>query len=335
MRRVLATGVLACLALLAGWHGGGRAASDSTPALAYYYIWFDATSWERSKRDYPLLGRYSSDEQRVMQEHVRWAKAAGIDGFIVSWKSSWRLNRRLELLLDVAAREQFKLALIYQGLDFEREPLPVDRIAADLDLFVERYAAHPAFDLFDKPVVIWSGSWRFSTAELAKVTGPRRDRLLILASEKDLAGYRRAAPYVDGDAYYWSSVDPARWPGYWHKLVGMGRAVHARSGLWIAPAAPGFDARLVGGSSVVRRRDGDTLRQRLDGAVKSAPDALGIISWNEFSENTHIEPSEVYGDRYLEVVSDALGATFRSNAELDSSDPGGARCTTARTSARS
>ena len=63
--------------------------------FAYYYIWFNAGSWNRAKIDYPLLGRYSSDDRGVMERHVSWARQAGIDGFIVSWKSTPVLNRRL------------------------------------------------------------------------------------------------------------------------------------------------------------------------------------------------------------------------------------------------
>ena len=33
---------------------------------------------------------------------------------------------------------------------------------------------------------------------------------------------------------------------------------------------------------------------------RSSPDVLGLISWNEFSENTHVEPSEQFGDRYVQ-----------------------------------
>jgi hypothetical protein len=69
---------------------------DPTPLLAYYYIWFDPTSWNRAKTDYPLLGRYSSDDQEVMRQHIRWAKAAGVDGFVVSWKT--RAQSSLEKL---------------------------------------------------------------------------------------------------------------------------------------------------------------------------------------------------------------------------------------------
>jgi len=103
--------------------------SHPVPILAYYYIWFDTGSWNRAKTDYPLLGRYSSDDQEVMRQHIHWAKAAGIDGFIVSWKSTDLLNRRLEMLADLSEEEDFKLVVIYQGLDFERDPLPISRIA--------------------------------------------------------------------------------------------------------------------------------------------------------------------------------------------------------------
>ena len=47
------------------------------PVLAFYYIWFDTRSWNRAKTDYPLLGRYSSDNADVMRQHVEWAKEAG------------------------------------------------------------------------------------------------------------------------------------------------------------------------------------------------------------------------------------------------------------------
>jgi hypothetical protein len=198
--------------------------------------------------------------------------------------------------------------VIYQGLDFYREPLPADRIARDLDHFRTRFAADEAFEVFEKPVVIWSGTWRFSRAELAEVTEARRDELLILASERNAEGYRRVAGLVDGNAYYWAAVNPQTYPGYPQKLAELGEVVHSGGGIWIPPAAPGFDARDVGGTSVVERSGGATLRTELDAATSSAPDAVGLISWNEFSENTHIEPSLEHGSRYLDVVADVRSA---------------------------
>ncbi len=282
---------------------------NHVPVLAFYYIWFDTQSWDRAKSDYPLLGRYSSDDKDVMRQHIEWAKEAGIDGFIVSWKSTEKLNGRLERLLEVAEQENFKLAIIYESLDFERNPLPLAQVDADLDYFINQYASHPAFDLFEKPMVIWSGTWEFSTQEIASVVQDKRSRIHILASEKNLKGYQRLSGIVDGDAYYWSSVDPDTHPGYLEKLIAMSDAVHQDGGIWVAPAAPGFDSTLLGGDRVVSRESGDTLQKELRAAIQSTPDAIGLISWNEFSENSHIEPSQVYGYRYIEILADTLPLT--------------------------
>lgn len=319
--RVTATLALALAVIVAAPGLRARAASSPDPLFAYYYIWFNADSWNRAKTDYPLLGRYSSDERDVMRKHVQRARKAGIDGFIVSWKSTPVLNRRLARLAEVAEAARFKLLVIYQGLDFEREPLAATRVARDLDVFWSRFAEREAFDVFSKPLVIWSGTPEFTRAQLGSVTRPWRGRLLILASERNVDGYRRVADLVDGNAYYWGSVNPATYLRYPEKLAEMGNAIHQQGGLWIAPAAPGFDARLVGGTSVVPRRDGATLRTQLDAATASAPDALGLISWNEFSENTHIEPSRAYGSRYLEAVEDVRGAELPELPDFDSSEP--------------
>jgi hypothetical protein len=278
-------------------------ASTPVPLLAYYYIWFDTRSWDRAKDDYPELGRYSSDDPAVMARHVELAKRAGIDGFIVSWKSTPTLNRRLEQLSRIASANGFKLGLIYEGLDFHRNPLPVEQVRRDLADAADRYTRAAAFGIFDRPLVIWSGTWRYSRAEVARAVQPVRDRLLILSSEKDPEGVRRLAGLVDGDAYYWSSADPLRTPGYREKLAAMERTVHGQGGRWIAPAAPGFDARKVGGTKVVERRDGATLVESLGAAMTSSPDAVGLISWNEFSESSYVEPSQRYGRRYLDVLA--------------------------------
>jgi hypothetical protein len=314
------------LGILIGGAGSAGAATAATaenpiPVFAYHYIWFNATSWDRAKTDYPLLGRYSSDETGVMRQQVRWAKQAGIDAFIVSWKSTNTLNRRLEKLIGVARSEDFQLAVIYQGLDFEREPLPIEQVRADMQYFADTYASDPVFATMQKPLLIWSGTWRYTHDEIDSVASPLRSRLLVLATERNNAGYERLADVVDGNAYYWSSGDPLRTPGYAKRLEEMGELVHQSGGLWIAPFAPGFDARLIGGHTVIPRREGETLRHSLGAAIASSPDALGLISWNEFSENTHVEPSEHYGASSLHELSDALGASFVMGADFDSSEP--------------
>jgi hypothetical protein len=281
-----------------------------TPVLAYYYLWFTHHSWIRAKTDYPLIGKYSSGEASVMRRQIEEAKAAGIDGFIVSWKDTARNDQRLRLLMSVAGQERFKLAMIYQGLDFYRKPLPVAEVAAGFRTFCDRYASSPVFfRLGGKPLTIWSGTWAFPRAAVAKVTGAVRRKILVLSTEKSLAGFQRLAGLTDGDAYYWSSVNPATDPDYTAKLAAMSEAIHHDRKYWIAPFAPGFDARLVGGIHVVPRDGGQTLRSEYSAAVRSSPDVLGLISWNEFSENSYVEPSARYGFQALGVLRQLRGTS--------------------------
>jgi hypothetical protein len=317
----IAIAMLVALAACAPARGNSAAVvSNPIPVLAYYYIWFDVPSWDRAKTDYPILGRYSSSNVEVMRQHIQWAKEAGITGFIVSWKSTDKLNERLEKLIQVASEEDFKLAIIYQGLDFQRDPLPVEQVDADLSYFIEHYSEEQAFYLYDKPLVIWSGTWKFSREEVESVVVGKREHILILASERNVDDYMRLADLVDGDAYYWSSVNPDTFPGYPEKLNAMSEAIHANGGLWIAPAAPGFDARLIGGTTVVDRKNGETLQVQFNTALQSSPDAIGLISWNEFSENSHIEPSENYDDRYLKVMSRIQNTSAPVVPNFDSSE---------------
>jgi hypothetical protein len=295
--------------------GQGQPASTTLPLFAYYYIWFNPSSWGRAKRDLPLIGAYSSSNQGVMRQQIQQAKSVGITGFIVSWKDTPLNDLRLHLLMRVAAAEHFKLAMIYQGLDFSRVPLPVSRVAADFATFRDRFASDPVFFRVNgKPLTIWSGTWAFSYAQIARVTTAVRPTMLVLGTEKSVAGFDRIARLTDGDAYYWSSVNPATYPGYQSKLDEMGQAVHLEGKYWIAPLAPGFDARLIGGHRAVPRDGGATLRTEFTAAVRSAPNMLGLISWNEFTENSYVEPSKYYGDQSLNVLRQLRGIPDRPSS---------------------
>jgi Glycosyl hydrolase family 71 len=294
--------------------------SEDVPVLAYYYIWYDPQSWDRAKTDLPILGSYSSDSLRVMRQHIEWAKGAGIDGFIVSWKSTPKLDRRLRQLVDIARDEDFTLAIIYQGLDFDRNPVPAAQVENDLQQFAAQYGSDPVFHVLGRPLVVWSGTWAFSRAEIDGVTKTLRPTLQILASERDVDGINRLAGTVDGDAYYWSSVNSETFPGYLDKLTAMSAVVHSQGGLWIVPVAAGFDARLVGGSRVVSRDDGEHIRRQMGIIGGTHPDAIGLISWNEFSENSHVEPSVEHGYTYLDVVREARPLAGLSAIDEDSSE---------------
>lgn len=326
-----------------------RPADQPIPLLAYYYIWYDHASWQRAKTDYPLLGRYSSDDAAVMRRQVSLAQRAGISGFLVSWKDTAVLDHRLDAIVKVSADAGFKLGIVFEGLDFGRDPLAMQEVDRSFHYFASHYAQDPVFDLFGKPLVIWSGTWEYSREEIASITRVYGPQLSILATEKQLDSYEAVARFFDGNAYYWSSGDPLSTPGYREKLRAFSAVVHghrsshpvstetqeelgdllgrdpteADGGLWIAPAAPGYDATALGGSRIVPRRDGDTLRVAMNAAMDSSPDAVGLISWNEYSENTMVEPSRIYGSAALKTIATIQGAEPPAIPDFDSSAPSG------------
>jgi hypothetical protein len=311
-----------------GSAGGCPSASpaqpEEAPVLAHFYLWFNPSSWNRAKIDFPAVGRYSSSQTSVMRRQVAQARAAGIDGFIVGWRSTDTLNRRLAALRGIAADDDFKLAITYQAQDFNRNPLPVDQVRRDLEELAATYADDPVFHVLgNRPLVALSGTWHYSEDELRSITEPVASRLTVLATGKNVADYERVAAAVDGELYYWSSGDPLETRGYQEKLLDMANAVRAHCGVWVAPVMPGYDARELGGTRVVDRRDGATLRSSWQAALATVPHAIGVISWNEFSENTHIEPSTSFGTRYLEVLAELTGADPIAAKELDSSGPQG------------
>jgi Glycosyl hydrolase family 71 len=321
-----ATALLAIVWLAAaGPFAAGRAcaAVRPIPVLAYYYIWFNSTSWHHAKIDYPLAGRYSSGNTAVMAQQVRLAKQVGITGFLVSWKNTPVLDRRLASIRRVAAAAGFKLAIMLEGRDFYGKPLPMQQVDSSFAYIAHHYAGDPVFNIFGRTLVAWSGTWAFTRAQMASVSSAYRPSLMILATERQPADYQAVAGLFAGDAYYWSSADPLHTPGYARKLDEFSAVVHRQGGLWIAPAAPGFDAQKLGGARVVPRRGGQTLRLEMNAAMSSSPDAIGLISWNEYSENSEVEPSRLNGGTALRVIASIEHTRPPLVQNFDSSAPSG------------
>ncbi|MGI9659594.1 MAG: endo-1,3-alpha-glucanase family glycosylhydrolase [Gaiellaceae bacterium] len=299
-----------------------------TPIFAYYTIDHTSQGWSQSRGDLPLLGRYASDEHDVILSHITSAKAAGIAGFLVRWKSNRTLDARLTQLVDLAAQNDFKLGIAYDASKVDGSRVHPRRVRRDLDRFIDGFASSTAFDSFARPLVIWSGTENYSRSQVARTTRERRDSLLILASESTVAGVTRLGRTVAGNAHEWSSLDPQRKRGFALKFAAMGDAVRANGGIWIPGVSPGFEAvRPDGGSDVTPRRAGETLMLRLSGAQRSDPDVIGLASWNDFARGTYVEPSQLFGQQYLELLASTRG----SEASLSAAANGGTEETRAGT----
>jgi len=264
---------------------------------------------------------YSQDSPGVIEADVREAAAAGLAGFVVNWAGSGTsgqtltstpYNGRLQLMVDAvhkvnAAGIPFKLWLSYKA---SATVLPLSHIDQDLNYILAKYAHDPAFDRAQSPklTIIWQGSRKYATSALQTISGKYRSAARILGDESSWSPSR--APYLDGNAYYWSSQNPYTNPQSFTQLAALANTVRASGTnsdgtrkVWVAPLTPGFDTQLAGGSACVPRRNGQTLNALFTGNAATHPDAFGLISWNEITEATYIDPMTRYGSQSLTVLS--------------------------------
>ncbi len=268
------------------------------------------------------MGLYSQDDPSTFATHIDQAVGAGIDGFVVSWSgngdptqspSSSPFDHRLDLLVhavdahNARTGDHFALILGYQGLDNSRSTRPESRIATDLDYFTRMYATDSAFRVpvyGSKPVVMILDSRKFSVPILTAVLAPRRAALTLVGDEHGLVEWQRGvASLFDGDGWYWSSENPTTNAGGVAMLARLAGQLHAEHKLWFSPLSAGYNKSSFGiGGSCVPHRGGATLQQIYRANRVSNPDGWMLISWNEFFENTYVEPSLRYGTTILETI---------------------------------
>jgi hypothetical protein len=72
---------------------------------------------------------------------------------------------------------------------------------------------------------------------------------------------------------------------------------------------PGYDERMLGRPTkhYLPRLNGLTYRILFKLAKLGNPRLVFIVSWNEYHENSHIEPSERFGDKYLKLTKRLIG----------------------------
>jgi hypothetical protein len=263
---------------------------------------------------------YSQDDPGQIESDVREAAAAGLAGFAVNWvgtgsasqtATSNPYSKRLKVMVDAVHKVNaegipFKLWLSYKA---SASVLSSSQIKNDLSYFLTTYGKDPAFDRAQSPrvTIIWNGSRKYSVSTLSAISSAFRAQARIIGDETKWSTTR--APYLDGDAYYWSSQNPYSNPSSFKQIQSLANSVRASgknpdgsAKVWVAPVAPGYDKQLAGGSSCTPRKGGQTLKVLFDGNKASNPDAWALISWNEITEGTYVDPMRRYGMQDLNML---------------------------------
>jgi hypothetical protein len=254
---------------------------------------------------------YNSDDGGIMERHVHDAKAAGIDGFVMSWYGNGdRTDRNLAQLLDIGQRNGFRATVHFETPHF----WGVDDTIAQLRAFYDSRINHPAMLRYgDRPVIFFwrastfdNGTWNFIRSQVDPghhaVWIADGDNFSILSGE----AWDGISPY----AIAWSGNPAGQLPSWAAKAQAV-----APDKLWIPPVSPGCNDAAARPVTCARdRADGSYYQATWDGAMASNPSWAVIVStFNEWMESTQIEPSVQYGDQYLQLTrqnADAFRAAF-------------------------
>lgn len=275
---------------------------------AFYYPWYTSGDWSSSQlSDHPLF-RYSSASRSAIARHIEQAQGAGIDGFISSWWGPGSAtDQNLKTLLNLAQEKNFWVSIYFETLA-EAGPLPEAEIYRWLTYAIATYRQHPAFMKIDgKPVIMVWASGAVPLETWKRIFDKLRQQGLdavYLAMGYNIANLE----VFDGIHEYGVFTIP----NLAQAALATGRATRYYSLLadqpvtkiWVATVQPGYDERLIPGRVGLfkEREDGAYYRATFDAALQSEPDWIFITSWNEWWEHTYIEPSERYGDLYLQIT---------------------------------
>jgi hypothetical protein len=283
------------------------ASQDLPPLLAFYYGWYDEQTWTSGQSPDMPLEPYASRDPATIARHVRQAQEAGIEGFVMSWYGPQEAYNQTEpnfrLLLDEAQRRGFKAAV-----DFETcSPFFSNRddVVAALKSLLNTHAQHPAYFRFNnKPVIFFWEQDRFTIEEWGNIrqeVDPNHTTLWI--ADGISLTYQA---HFDGHHLYnisWAK-DVAETLMHWRNLVRWYDWFFQVDRYWVATTMPGFDERHLGreDKNYRDRGTGEFYQESWQAAMATKPDILIITSFNEWIENSQIEPSVTYGNYYLDLT---------------------------------
>lgn len=305
MRRITVFALLTSVLVLVGAFGNAEPAQAQEPrqVWAFYFGWWTGESWGDGRLTDRPANLYDSRDGGAVGRHIDEARSAGIDAFIMSWYGPGNLTGDVfNSLLDQASARGFRAGAAVDMNDGAFNATVGD-VTNTLNYLINDRANHPAYLRYNgKPVIYFWNQGRFTVAEWQSIRNqldPNRNTIWVM--EGTSTGYLSAFDglYLFNTA--WAS-NPASTAAQW-----MRRTMSAGGTFYTPTVLPGWDeSALAAGrpnpTSPRARNNGQFLTTSWNGAVSSGANVVLIVSWNEYFENSHIEPSQVYGSQALDVL---------------------------------
>jgi len=282
-----------------------RLAAQRPLVGVHYFTWYapDRRGWGNGVTSVeadapkPLLGWYTSSDTAIIGKHIDQIERAGFDFVVVdvvaAAPASWATAR--SFFAGLAGRN-VKAAVMLDGLYTE----PAEAKAAWVEKVRAEFVGSPNYLSFhDAPLVLlFATPVNFAVAGVGLRNVYWTDRYGPGANTFNL-----------NDILY-----PHDWP-FWadspQPLVNG-----------VVPVIPGYtDAHLGRATSMEHpRRGGAMYREQWLRALAVRPELIMVYSWNEYFEKSAIEPTEAWGDRYLQWTACYIAHAHRGTTGICAPD---------------
>ncbi len=316
---------------------------------AHYYPWYGIPGgayerWTDESPSEPLLGEYDATDREVIEQHVQWCLEHGIRWLSCSW---WGENRQedevmREHLPEADGFEHLTFSITYETLGrFDGDhPFDADedavrnRFQQDLqylnDTFFERDNYHtidgrPVLYIYAAGTLVGDVVSMYEEVTESVGVDPY---LIVDVTDWDRAASISASKIADAVTVYNPSEDRDDIDDVFHDLYEEGlETLHLATEYtdvdFFPPITPGYDDTEIvhdgrDSSSVLPPSPERYERgcQQLKPHLKHMQGAL-ITSFNEWFEDTQIEPTDEYGTEYLELTRELLATGEPEAFELE------------------
>jgi len=315
---------------------------------AYYYPWYRVDGWEPNTnhveppKGSPLLGYYDSSDDIVISKHIDWATGHGISSWTSSWEGIGATGGNTNRLFNNSLSDEMEIGVYYESTSRlkvdETNPTEetidlsdnenLNTLISDTRSFASNLFLYPNYQkLNGRPILSFYFSRTF-VGDVEHAIGSVRDaaqdfgfRLFIIGDELEwwnnpnktpterLRLYDAITAYVlPGNLADWYNTDYETamdiMLSQWFRRaqsVGVGFVPVATTGVLINHVPQSSLIKSVG--KFVKRLQ--IAKKYVDPKLKT----LMICTFNEWFEDTFVEPSIEDGFQYLEAIRDTLATT--------------------------
>lgn len=321
--------------LLDTWHSStdgkptvSSTADGKTLVGIQYYLWygegFGTAHWNDNAAsghaaDKPLLGYYSSIKGQTIKFHFDLFAQMDLDYIILNLHVDAGGVNGLELMgvhhvFDIAKQSNSNLRFAIQLAPYSDDEV---ELVHAIHMLTKLYAEHPNYLHLDgKPVLFWFWSSAYDgntrlISSLKESAACFSNLAVSLRLPNEVDETKLTFGFFDGFVPF-SPLELSaenNWSKVWAAAyIGAGKAGMRYR---IAALSPGYDDtglnaenRVGNPYRSIPRREGETYQKGMRFVEKLAvqPHLVMISTFNEFHENTHIEPSLGNGMRYIEMT---------------------------------